>query len=165
MAVDMFLKIDGVEGDSSAVKHKGEIELLSFSWGITNKIAHSGGGGGATGKPVVQDFTIVKAMGASSPQLMEKCCRGEHIPSVSVTLASKESKQEYLKIKLEDCLISSYQTSGGGVGASVPMDQVSFNFRSVDVQVLNAKGQFEQTSCNFSGEIASNAAAAHKHGE
>ena len=54
-----------------------------------------------------------------------------------------------MKIKLEDCLISSYQTSGGG-GASVPMDQVSFNFRSVDVQVLNSKGQFEQTSCNFS---------------
>ena len=148
MAVDMFLKIEGVPGESPSVKHKGEIELLSFSWGITNKTSNTGGGGGA-GKPVVQDFTIVKSMGASSPVLMEKCCRGEHIPSVSITLASKESRQEYLKIKLEDVLISSYQTGGGGGGGSVPMDQVSFNFRSVDVQVLNAKGQFEQTSCNF----------------
>ena len=148
MAVDMFLKIDGIDGDSSAVKHKGEIELLSFSWGITNKTSSTGGGGGA-GKPVVQDFTVVKSMGASSPQLMEKCCSGQHIPSVSLTLSSKESKQDYLKIKLEDCLISSYQTGGGGGGASVPMDQVSFSFRSVDVQVLNSKGQYEQTSCDF----------------
>jgi type VI secretion system secreted protein Hcp len=148
MAVDMFLKIDGIDGDSSAHKHKGEIELLSFSWGITNKTSSTGGGGGA-GKPVVQDFVIVKSMGASSPQLMEKCCSGQHIPSVSLTLSSKESKQDYLKIKLEDVLISSYQTGGGGAGGSVPMDQVSFAFRSVDVQVLNSRGQYEQTSCDF----------------
>lgn len=163
MAVDMFIKIDGIDGESTAQKHKGEIELLSFSWGITNKVSNTGGGGGA-GKPVVQDFTIVKPMGGSSPQLMEKCCRGEHIPSVSVTLANKESKLEYLKIKLQDVLISSYQTGGGGAGAA-PMDQVSFNFRSVDVQVLNAKGQFEQTSCDFAKGDFNDGQAAHNHAE
>lgn len=146
MAVDMFLKIDGIDGDSSAHKHKGEIELLSFSWGITNKTSNTGGGGGA-GKPVVQDFTVVKEIGSSSPHLMEKCCSGEHIPSVSLTLASKETRQEYLKIKLEDVLISSYQT--GGSGGSVPMDQVSFSFRSVDIQAADRKGQFTQVSCDF----------------
>jgi type VI secretion system secreted protein Hcp len=146
MAVDMFLKIDGIDGDSSAHKHKGEIELLSFSWGLSNKTSSSGGGGGA-GKPVIQDFTVVKEIGSSSPHLMEKCCSGEHIPSVSLTLASKETKQEYLKIKLEDVLISSYQT--GGSGGSVPMDQVSFSFRSVDIQAADRKGQFTQVSCDF----------------
>ena len=161
MAVDMFLKIDGIDGESTANKHKGEIELLSFSWGITNKVANTGGGGGA-GKPVVQDFTVVKAMGGSSPQLMEKCCRGEHIPNVSITLASKESKQEYLKIKLADVLISSYQTGGGG-GASVPMDQVSFSFRSVDVQVRNSSGQFENTSCDFAKNAFTDGQVPHDH--
>ena len=146
MAVDMFLKIDGIDGDSSSHKHKGEIELLSFSWGITNKTSNTGGGGGA-GKPVVQDFTVVKEIGSSSPHLMEKCCTGQHIPSVSLTLASKETKQEYLKIKLEDVLISSYQT--GGSGGSVPMDQVSFSFRSVDIQAADRKGNFSQVSCDF----------------
>jgi type VI secretion system secreted protein Hcp len=146
MAVDMFLKIDGIDGDSSSHKHKGEIELLSFSWGITNTTSNTGGGGGA-GKPVVQDFTVVKEIGSSSPHLMEKCCSGQHIPSVSLTLASKETKQEYLKIKLEDVLISSYQT--GGSGGSVPMDQVSFSFRSVDIQAADRKGQFSQVSCDF----------------
>jgi type VI secretion system secreted protein Hcp len=147
MAVDMFLKIDGIDGDSSSHKHKGEIELLSFSWGLTNKTSPTGGGGGA-GKPVVQDFTIVKEMSNSSPHLMERCCSGQHIPSVSLTLASKETKQEYLKIKLEDVLISSYQTGGSGGGA-VPMDQVSFSFRSVDIQAADRKGQFTQVSCDF----------------
>lgn len=149
MAVDMFLKIDGIDGDSTAHKHKGEIELLSFSWGLTAKISHTGGGGGAAGKPVVQDFIIVKEMSSSSPLLMEKCCSGQHIPSVSLTLASKETKQEYMKIKLEDVLISSYQTGAGSGGGVVPMDQVSFNFRSVDIQAADRKGQFKQVSCDF----------------
>lgn len=155
MAVDMFLKIDGIDGESVDHKHKGEIELLSFSWGISNQTSNTGGGGGV-GKPVVQDFTIVKQMSSSSPHLMEKCCTGEHIPSVSLTLATKETKQEYLKIKLEDVLISSYQTGGGATGGAVPMDQVSFTFRSVDVQAANSKGQFSQVSCDFArggGEV------------
>lgn len=148
MAVDMFLKIDGIDGESIAHKHKGELELLSFSWGLTNQTSNTGGGGGA-GKPVVQDFTIVKEMNSTSPQLMEKCCSGEHIPSVSLTLASKETKLDYLKIKLEDVLISSYQTGGGATGGAVPMDQVSFTFRSIDVQASDRKGQFSQVSCDF----------------
>jgi type VI secretion system secreted protein Hcp len=160
MAVDMFLKIDGIDGDSTAHKHKGEIELLSFSWGITNKTSSTGGGGGA-GKPVVQDFTIVKSMGASSPQLMEKCCSGQHIPSVSLTLSSKESRQDFLKIKLEDCLISSYQTGGGG-GGSVPMDQVSFNFSRMDVQAADGRGNMQQMSCDFSN-IKKSVDGQHNH--
>lgn len=155
MAVDMFLKIDGVDGESSSNKHKGEIELLSFSWGIQNQTSNTGGGAGA-GKPVVQDFTVVKEVSNSSPHLMEKCCTGQHIPSVQLTLASKETRQEYLKIKLEDVLITSYQT--GGSGGAAPMDQVSFSFRRVDIQAADRKGQFSQVSCDFvkgtDGQIA-----------
>jgi type VI secretion system secreted protein Hcp len=155
MAVDMFLKIDGIDGESAAHKHKGELELLSFSWGITNPTSQTGGGGGA-GKPVVQDFMIVKEMNNSSPQLMEKCCSGEHIQSISLTLASKETKLDYLKIKLEDVIISSYQTGGGASGGAVPMDQVSFTFRSIDVQAADRKGQYSQVSCDFAKGGAGN---------
>jgi type VI secretion system secreted protein Hcp len=80
---------------------------------------------------------------------MQKCCEGEHIPNVSVTLVNRETKQEYLKIKLTDVLISSYQTGGVNQGGAVPMDQVSFNFRSVDVQAADQKGNYNQVSCNF----------------
>ena len=162
MAVDMFLKIDGIDGDSPAHKHKGEIELLSFSWGLTNKPSSTGGGGGA-GKPVVQEFIVVKETGSASPQIMEKCCTGQHIPSVSLTLASKETRQEYLKIKLEDVLISSYQT--GGSGGAAPMDQVSFSFRSVDIQAADRKGQFSQVSCDFAKGTSTDGQVGHNHGE
>lgn len=148
MAVDMFLKIDGIDGESIAHKHKGDIELLSFSWGLAQTRATSGGGGGA-GKTQVQDFSIVKQMNSSSPLLMERCCTGEHIPSVTMTLVNKETKEEYLKIKLTDVLISSYQTGGAGQGGAVPMDQVSFNFRNVDIQASDKRGGFTQVSCNF----------------
>ena len=153
MAVDMFLKIDGIDGDSTSHKHKGEIELLSFSWGISQTGSPTGGGGGA-GKVNVQDFTVVKQMSNSSPHLMERACTGQHIPSVSLTLASKETRQEYLKNKLTDVLISSYQTGGGGTGGAVPMDQVSFSFRGIDVQAVDRKGQYEQVSCDFGGKDA-----------
>lgn len=153
MAVDMFLKIDGIDGESNQSKHKGELEILSFSWGIQQS---SSTGGAGSGKVAVQEFTVVKQMNNSSPHLMEKCCTGEHIPSVQLTLASKEKPIEYMKIKLTDVLISSYQTGGAGAGGSVPMDQVSFSFRSVDIQAADNRGQFSQVSCDFAkgeGEV------------
>ena len=148
MAVDMFLKIDGIDGESTAHKHKGEIELLSFSWGISQPAAPTGGGG--AGKVNVQDFTFVKQVNSSSPQLMERCCTGQHIPNVQLTLATKGGKQqEYLVIKLTDVLVSSYQTGGGGAGGAVPMDQVSFSFRGIDIRAVDNNGQSSAISCDF----------------
>src|SRR5262245_41084164 len=129
MAVDMFLKIEGINGESVDHKHKGEIEIMSFSWGLQQQGSSSSGGGGGAGKVQVSDCSIVKQMGASSPLLMEKCCSGEHIQYVTMTLVNKETKEEFYKIKLTDVLISSYQTGGAGGGGAAPMDQVSFNFR------------------------------------
>jgi type VI secretion system secreted protein Hcp len=149
MAVDMFIKIDGIDGGSVSHKHKGEIELLSFSWGLTNSTTSTGGGGGA-GKPTVSDFSIIKQMDQTSPHLFEKCCQGERISDVLVTLVNKEKGQEFYKIKLTDCIISSYQTSGGSSGGIVPMESVSFNFSNVDLSAADKNGQFvSQVACNF----------------
>lgn len=155
MAVDMFLKLDGIDGDSSAHKHKGEIELLSFSWGLSQSGASSGGGGGA-GKVQVGDFVITKQIDASSPKLMEACCQGEHIKEGTLTVITRgrANEQEYMKLKLTDILISSYQTGGNGNG---PMDQVTLNFAAVDVSVSDRRGGVSsQVSCDFhklSGQI------------
>ena len=151
MAASMFLKLEGVDGESLDHKHKGEIEILSFSWGVSQAISHTGGGGGATGKVQVSDFSIVKQMGTSSPQLMEKCCSGQHIPDVTLTLVNKETNQTFYVIKLNDCLISSYSTGGAGGGGAAPMDQVSFNFRSMDLQATDKSGRQSQVSCGFQG--------------
>jgi type VI secretion system secreted protein Hcp len=149
MAVDMFLKIDGIDGESNDHKHKGEIEILSFSWGLSQQTA-GGGTGGSTGKVSVQDFSFVKEIDKSSPKLMEACCTGDRISDVQITLVNKETKQPYMVVKMSDCLISSYQTGGAGGGGAVPMDQVSFNFSNVEISAIDKRGQSSQVSCNFS---------------
>src|SRR5215210_7552682 len=104
MAVDMFLKIDGIEGDARDTRHKGEIEILSFSWGVVNTGSNTGGGGGA-GKVVPSDFSIMKALDKATPKLFERMCEGSHIPEVNVSVGSasvKGEQVEFLKIKLTD---------------------------------------------------------------
>ena len=116
---------------SGRSKHKGEIEILSFSWGPTNRAAGTGGGGGA-GKVVAGDFTIVKALDNSSPNLIEKCAGA----STSLERLASRSRDKPGETKLEypedqarkTCLISSYST--GGSGGDEPFEQVSFSSRA-----------------------------------
>lgn len=159
MAVDMFLKLDGIDGDSTSHKHKDEIEILSWSWGVSNTSSSSGGGGGA-GKVNVQDLSVAKEIGASSPHLMEACCSGKHFSSATLTLSQKKTQQDFLIIKMSDVLISSYQTGAGG--GSVPTDSISFNFRSVDIQATSGKGEPTSVQCDFGNRLSSGPAA-HDH--
>ena len=138
--VDYFLKITGVEGESTDDKHKGEIEVESFSYGATQQgIGHSGGGGGA-GKVAMQDFHFVMRVSKASPKLFQACATGEHLKDATLVArkAGKE-QQEYLKIKLTDVLVSSFQQGGSGGSNVVPMDQISFNFAKFEVEYKEQK--------------------------
>lgn len=133
-AVDYFLKIDTIKGESKDSKHKDEIDVESWSWGETNAGGHSYGGGGGAGKVSMQDFHFVMRTCKATPELMLACAEGRHIKEATLTCrkAGKE-QQEYLKIKFSDLLISSYQT-GGSSGEVVPMDQVSFNYSKIEYE-------------------------------
>lgn len=155
MAVDMFLKIDGIQGESRDSKHKGEIEILSFSWGVSNSGGQTGGGGGA-GKVTMQDFSIVKQLDTTSPELLERACRGEHMGSALLTLVrsggGKSDQQEYLKIKLSDILISSYST--GGSNSTLPAEQVTFTFQTADVSAADGNGGWKSGgTCGTGGKF------------
>jgi type VI secretion system secreted protein Hcp len=135
MAVDMFLKLDGIDGESMDSKHKGEIDIESFSWGATNSGSASHGGGGGAGKVAMQDFHFVMRVSKASPRLFLACASGEHIKTALLT-ARKAGKdqQEFLKVTLSDVLVSSYKQEGSaGAEDSLPMDQVSFNFAKIKV--------------------------------
>lgn len=154
MAVDMFLKIDGIQGESRDNKHKGEIEILSFSWGVTNSGSGQVGGGAGAGKVNVQDFSIVKQLDTTSPEFLERACAGQHLGSALLTLVrrsgGKGEQQEYLKIKLSDILVSSYQTSGGS-NLGVPAEQVSFSFQHAEVSAADGFGGWKNGgSCGSS---------------
>lgn len=138
-AVDYFLKIDGIEGESQDAKHKAEIDLLSFNWGETQIGAHRGMGGGGAGKVEMQDFQFVALASKASPKLLLACANGEHIKS-AVLVARKAGKeqQEYLKVTLSDLLVSSYQV-GGTEGGVLPTDQVSLNFSKIEFEYKEQK--------------------------
>ena len=134
--VDYFLKIDGIQGESTDSKHKGEIQVESFSWGAVQTGSHGGGGGGGAGKVQMQDFHFVMTVNKASPRLFLACARGEHIKQA--TFAGRrgggKSQQEFLVYKFSDVLVSSYQTGGSASGETLPMDQVSFNFGRIEVE-------------------------------
>ena len=135
-AVDYFLKIDGIPGESVDKAHKDEIQLESFSWGETQQIATSGTGSGAgTGKVQMQDLHFVSRISKASPKLMLACASGKHIKDAILT-ARKAGKaaQEFLVIKLRDVLVSSYQTGGSHESDSLPLEQVAFNFAQIELE-------------------------------
>jgi type VI secretion system secreted protein Hcp len=130
-AVDYFLKIDGIQGESMDDKHKDEIDILSFSWGATQSGTFAAGGGGGAGKVSMQDFQFTMVYNKASPALMLACAQGDHIKNAILTCrkAGKE-QQEFLKITMSDCLVSSFQI--GEAGGVVPTDQVSLNFAKIE---------------------------------
>jgi type VI secretion system secreted protein Hcp len=134
MAVDYFLKIDSVPGESTDDKHKGEIDVESWSWGETQSGTSSAGGGGGAGKVSMQDFHFVMRLNKASPKLMLACATGEHLKSATlVCRKAGGDQQEYMKIVMSDLLVSSYQT-GGSTGDVVPLDQISLNFSKIEYE-------------------------------
>jgi len=133
MAVDYFLKIENIPGESHDHKHKDEIDLLSFSWGSTQTGTHAGGGGGGGGKVSFQDFHFVMKANKASPKLLLACATGDHITKATLTCrkAGKE-QQEFLKIDFYDLLVSSFQTGGSSSGDEIPLDQISLNYAKME---------------------------------
>src|SRR5574337_1667290 len=127
---DIFLKLEGIEGEAHDDKHKNEIEVQSFSWGLSNGGTFATGGGGGSKHANFQDVHFTKFTDKSSPKLKLACATGDHIKSGLFTFrkaGKKEGQLEYLKIKLSDLLVSSYQLSDHA-GGDLPQEQISINF-------------------------------------
>jgi type VI secretion system secreted protein Hcp len=134
-AVDYFLKVDGIEGESHDDKHKNEIDVESWSWGESQSGTHSGGGGGGAGKVVMQDFHFVMKCNKASAKLMLACATGSHIKSAVLTCRKAGDKQQdFYIIKMSDLLVSSFQTGGSGHSDIVPTDQISLNYSKIEFE-------------------------------
>ena len=131
MAIDTHIKFDGVEGESTHTDHKGEIELLSWSWGVTNASMGSGGGSGM-GKAQGGDLHFAHPYDKASPVLAKKCIQGVHFPSVVLTSRKAgEGQKDFLKITMKEVYITSVQpagSSGGDIMESVSMSYGSIEF-------------------------------------
>jgi type VI secretion system secreted protein Hcp len=134
---DYFLKVDGIQGESTDAKHQGEIEVLAFSWGVGQAGSASTGSGGGAGKAVFDDLLVVARTSKASPLLWLACANGTHIKTAVLT-ARKAGKppQEFLTIVITDALVSSYEVDGSD--EEHPLDQVSFSYAKVETHYTPA---------------------------
>jgi type VI secretion system secreted protein Hcp len=142
-AVDYFLKVDDVPGESGDAKHKDEIQVLSFSFGESQAGTMAFGGGGGAGKVQMQDFHFLMNVNKASPKLFLACATGQHIKSAVLTARKAGKVQEdYLKVTFNDLLVSSFQTNGDANANSLPVDSISLNFAEVEIEykVQNVDG-------------------------
>ena len=132
MASDIFAKIGDIKGESLDDKHKDEIEVLSFSWGVANTGTASPGSGGGAGKATFQDLTIVHNVDKAAPNLLKACATGVHIKDATIThRKAGKGQQEFLIFKMSDVIITGV-THGGSSGAY--SESVSMAFAKVDLE-------------------------------
>lgn len=130
MAVDYFLKVDGIPGESIEAKHKGEIDVVGFGWGVSQASAPATGGGGA-GKADFEDLVVVARTSTASPLLWQACATGQHLKSAVLTCRRKagKAKVEFLKITLTDVTVTFYEIDGADDGP--PADQFGLGYAKV----------------------------------
>src|SRR5688572_29804191 len=126
MATDLFAKIGGIKGESRDQRHKDEVEVLTWSWGVSRDASAPQTPGGASGKPTFADFTITHFVDKASPTLMKACATGEHLKEATITARQAgKGQQEYLIIKMTDIIIRSVTPAGtredGGAVETVSM--------------------------------------------
>jgi type VI secretion system secreted protein Hcp len=134
MAMDMFVKIGALKGEAQDSKHKDEIDVLSWNWGMSNSGSAQQGGGQGSGKVHVQELNITKYIDKSTPDLMLACCSGKHFDKATLTVRKAgETPLEYLQIPLEELIITNV-TTGGRVDEDRLTENVALNFARVKVQ-------------------------------
>ena len=128
MAVDMFLKIDDIEGESVDDVHAGEIDVMAWSWGMTQSGTTHGGPGGGAGKVDVQDLSFTHYVDKASANLIKMCCNGKHFEEATLVVRKAgEMPLEYLIITMKDGLVSAVSTGGTGDEDRL-MENVTLNF-------------------------------------
>ena len=140
MAVDYFLKLDTVPGESVAQNHSGEIQVLSWSWGGTQTSTVSATTGSGAGKVSLSDLNLMIEFDKSSPKLLQGLTKGQHY--ATATLAAVKSgagNANYLTFALTEVFIASLQFSAS---SEVPSVSLSLTYKSfqMDYYTQDAEG-------------------------
>jgi type VI secretion system secreted protein Hcp len=133
MAVDMFLKIGSIEGEATDKKKPKWIDVLAWSWGVSNSGTTHMGMGGGSGKANVQDLSVTKYVDASSHALLGTCTTGEHFTTANLVVrkaAGKDKTIEYIKIDMDEVMITAVSTGGSG-GEDRLTENITLNFAKV----------------------------------
>jgi len=159
MAVDMFIKIGDIKGEAQDSAHKDEIDVLAWTWGMSQSGNMQMGSGGGAGKVNVQDLSITKYVDKSSPNLMMACSSGKHYPEAKLTIrkAGGDSQVEYMIITLKEVLVSSLSTGGSNHDDRLT-EHVTLNFAQVlvDYQPQKSDGTKDGGPVKYGWNIRQN---------
>ena len=159
MATSIFARIGTIKGESRDAKHKDEIEVLSWAWGLSQTDAAGHGGGGGAGKASFHDFSFTHHVDKASPLLMQACATGTHLKDATITLRKAgKAQQEYLVITMTDVLVTSVSTSVSAEGDAT-MESVGLAFAKVDLEYKpqKADGSLE-AGIHFTYDLKTNKA-------
>ena len=133
MAASIFARIGTIKGESQDAQHQDEIEVLSWSWGVSRLDTMSHGGGGGAGKASFHDFSFTHHVDKASPVLMRACATGEHIKDATITVRKAgKGQQDYLVINMTDVLVTSVSMSVSAEGDATA-EGVTLTFAKVDL--------------------------------
>jgi type VI secretion system secreted protein Hcp len=134
MAASIFARIGTIQGESQDAKHKDEIEVLAWSWGVSQSGTFTHGGGGGAGKASVHDVSFTHHFDKASPVLMARCATGEHLKDATITVRKAgEGQLEYIVITMTDVLVTSVST-GVGADGDAAVEDVALAFAKVDLE-------------------------------
>ena len=153
MAFDAFLKFDTIPGESSDDKHKEWVEILSFSFGITQPKSVTSSAGSMTAERAnFSDFSVTKVLDKASPKLAVACAGGEHYKEVKIELCrAGGDKQKYMEYKMTDVIVTSFRPGGhAGGGDTLPVEEVSLSFGKVELKYT----QTDKSTGKASGDVA-----------
>ena len=132
MAIDMFLKVEGASGESKDSNHKGWTDITSFSWGASQPGNMSVGGGGGAGKVCFNDLHVNALVDKSTPALLKHCSSGKHLTKIELSVCKAGGSQvEYVKITLDDVLVTAVQYTGASGEDTVG---VTYSFQASKVK-------------------------------
>jgi type VI secretion system secreted protein Hcp len=157
MAVDMFIEIGDIKGEAKDKTHKDKIDVLAWSWGVSNSGSAHHGGGGGSGKVNVQDLSFTKYIDKSTPALQLACCNGKHFDkALLIVRKAGESPLEYIKVTMNEVMVSSVSTGGSG-GEDRLTENVTLNFAKVKLEYTEqeAKGG-KAASSEYTWDIQGN---------
>lgn len=130
---DIFAKLGDIQGESLDDKHRDEIEVMSWSWGVSQSAPASPGGGGS-GKTTFHDFNFTHTVDKASPNLLKACATGAHLKEATITVRKAgNAAQDYMIIKMSDVLVTGVAASGSADGATTA-EHVTLQFGKVQLE-------------------------------
>jgi type VI secretion system secreted protein Hcp len=134
MAMSVFARIGTIKGESHDARHKDEIDVLSWSWGVSQSATVGHGGGGGAGKATFRDLTFTHHVDKASPLLMKACATGQHVRDATITVRrAGQGQLEYLVVTMTDVLVTSVSTNVSAEG-DLTIEDVALAFAKVDLE-------------------------------